>query len=41
MVDRIRRIEEKVQLVLTALDHINVEAALRDDLKEVKKALLD
>ena len=49
MAGRIRRIEEKVQLVLTALDQINVEAAsreagvppstLRDDLKKVKKAL--
>ncbi len=49
MAGRIRRIEEKVQPVLTALDQINVEAAsrkagvppstLRDDLKKVKKAL--
>jgi len=49
MAGRIRRIEEKAQPVLTALDQINVEAAsrktgvppstLRDDLKKVKKAL--
>ena len=49
MAGRIRRIEEKVQPVLTALDQINVEAAsrkagvppstLRADLKKVKKAL--
>jgi len=49
MAGRIRRIEEKVQPVLVALDQINVKAAareagippgtLRDDLKKIKKAL--